>query len=108
PEHLRTMPDAAERRVDRTRLGRLRPRIEPVPVADVLGTERRGDVPVRPVHLACNQRVGPDPVGGRGATIVYIAHERRPRRRHDTAAPGVVPENALLPVVAHPDPRPDP
>src|SRR2546422_6279253 len=86
------------------RLGGLGTGIEPFPVPHVLRAERRGEVAVRPVHLAREERIGPRPVRGWGTAVVYVAHERRPGGRDDLPAPCVVLEDALLDVVAHPDP----
>src|SRR5438094_5851820 len=95
----------AERRMHGARLRRLGARIEPVPVAHVLRTEHCGEVAVRPVHLTGNQGIGPLPVGRLRPAVVDVAHERRPGRRHDPTAPGVVLEDALLNVITHPDAR---
>src|SRR2546426_9855746 len=65
----------AERRVHRTGLAGLGARVEPVPVTHFLGTERRGEVAVRPIHLARDERVGSHPVGRRGPAGVDVAHE---------------------------------
>ena len=89
----------------RTGLRRLRAGIEPVPVPHLLRAERRGEIAVRPVHFARDERVGSHPVGRRGAAVVHVAHERRPGGRDDLPASGVVLEDALLDVVSDPDPR---
>src|SRR3989454_7486864 len=93
----------AERRVHRTGLAGLGARVEPVPVTHFLGTERRGEVAVRPIHLARDERVGSHPIGRRGPAGGDIAHERGPRGRDDLAPAPVVLEDALLDVVADPD-----
>src|SRR5437879_7077403 len=94
----------AERRVYGTRLRRLGAGIEPVPVTHILWAERRRQVAVRPVHFPRDERVGPLPVGRLRSSVVHVTHERRPGGRHDPTAAGVVLEDALLNVVAHPDP----
>src|SRR5207249_11383875 len=78
-------------------------RVEPVPVPHFLGTERRGEIAVGPVHLACNERVGSHPVGWRGPAVVDVAHERGPRGRDDLPSARVVLEDALRNIVAYPN-----
>src|SRR5213592_4279353 len=79
-----------ERRVHRTGLSRLGARVEPVPMPHFLGAEWRGEVAVRPIHLARDERVGSHPIGRRGPAIVHIAHERGPGGRDDFASTRVV------------------
>src|SRR5256885_15142736 len=65
----------AEWRVHGAGLRRLGAGVEPIPVPHLLGTERRREIAVRPVHFARDQRIGPHPIGGRRPPVVHVAHE---------------------------------
>src|SRR3989442_2253733 len=95
-----------EGRVDLAHLRGLGPWIKPFPAPHLERTERRREESVGPVDFARDEIVGPRPVAGSRAALVHIAHELRPRRRHDAAAAGVV-HDALLIVVSDPDARDD-
>src|SRR5207249_8287356 len=83
-------------------LRRLGARIEPLPAPHLEWAERRRQESVRPVDLARHEIVRSRPVARRRTTLVYVAHELRPRRRDDAAAAGVVHDPPLI-VVADPD-----
>src|SRR6266436_2232412 len=98
--------DGTEPRMDGAKLCRFGAGVEPVPVAVVGGAERRREVAGLPIDFACDQRIGPHPFRRRRPAVIDVAHERGPGRRHDAAAAPVV-HDALLQIVADPDPRHD-